>query len=547
MRRMRTPIIVMITITAISVLGMVLIPGVDEQGHPYHMRFFEAFYFVSFMTTTIGFGEIPHAFTPEQRFWVTLCIYPTVVGWLYAFGSILTLMQDDVFKETVFHASFARYVRNLREPFFLICGYGATGHLLVGKLTREFRQCVVVDIDQTSVNELTVEDLNLYVPGLGADASDSEHLIKAGLKHPMCRAVAAITNDDRANLKVAMTTRLLHPDIPVVARSEYPETVENMRAFGVEHVINPFEIFADDLVEAMCHPNHFRFRGLLMEGDDPVDVATRLAALADQPWILCGFGRLGRTLFDRLAHAGGQITVIDAHPEQHPLPERSVVGRGIDTDNLIAAGVEQAAGIIAATGDDIDNLSIIMSARKLNPKIFCIARQVVRANDPLFDSAAIDLRMQCNALVARKAYTWLSTPLLHNFTNKIAQISEKHVNRLMQRVATRVAADEFETWQVRLDEREAPAVAELLRTGVPLCLGQLLKDPWHPDEPLPQIALLTEKDREERLLPGPSVRLAEGMNILFCGYQTTAWRSALYQKESLLFALQYRHEAEAAV
>jgi len=541
MRRMRAPLIVMISITAISVLGMVLIPGMDEQGHPYHMRFFEAFYFVSFMTTTIGFGEIPHAFTPEQRFWVTLCIYPTVVGWLYAFGSIVSLMQDNVFKETVFHNAFSRHVRHLREPFFLICGYGATGHLLVNRLTSEYRQCVVVDVDQQSINELTVEDLHLYVPGLSADASESEHLIKAGLKHPLCRAVAAITNDDRVNLKIAMTARLLHPDIPVVARTNFSDTSINMHAFGVHHIINPFEIFAEDIAEAMMHPNHYRFRALLLE--DYEDTATeRLSSMTDKHWVLCGFGRLGQKLYHRLTGEGVSFVVVDAFPDRNPLPESAIIGRGIDETALMKAGIGDAAVIIAATDDDMDNLSIIMAARQLNPQIFSIARQVARTNDELFDTANIDMRMQCNYLVARKSHTWLSTPLLHDFSDQIAQMSEKSVNRLMQRIFSKVSADKFQTWQVRLDNRDAPGIAELFRQGMELKMAHLLKDPWHPEESLPHIALLVEHNGREWILPGPSLPLKEGMNILFCGCRTTIWRAALLQKEALEFMLEDKAE-----
>ena len=59
LRRMRLPLIVVILAYAISILGMVLAPGLDDQGNPWNMNFFHAFYFVSFMGSTIGFGEIP--------------------------------------------------------------------------------------------------------------------------------------------------------------------------------------------------------------------------------------------------------------------------------------------------------------------------------------------------------------------------------------------------------------------------------------------------------------------------------------------------------
>ena len=59
LRRMRLPLIVVVLAYAISIIGLVLIPGVDDQGKPWDMTFFHAFYFVSFMGSTIGFGEIP--------------------------------------------------------------------------------------------------------------------------------------------------------------------------------------------------------------------------------------------------------------------------------------------------------------------------------------------------------------------------------------------------------------------------------------------------------------------------------------------------------
>ena len=71
LRRMRMPLIVIILAYAVSILGLVLIPGVDDQGQPWHMSIFHAFYFVSFMGSTIGFGEIPYPFSDPQRLWTT--------------------------------------------------------------------------------------------------------------------------------------------------------------------------------------------------------------------------------------------------------------------------------------------------------------------------------------------------------------------------------------------------------------------------------------------------------------------------------------------
>lgn len=62
MRQMRAPFIILIFAFSISVISMVIAPGVDDQGNTWHLSIFQAFYFVSYTATTIGFGEIPPRF-----------------------------------------------------------------------------------------------------------------------------------------------------------------------------------------------------------------------------------------------------------------------------------------------------------------------------------------------------------------------------------------------------------------------------------------------------------------------------------------------------
>ena len=92
-RRMRGPLIVMLVTFAVSILGLTLIPGVDDQGKPYRLTFFDAFYFISYTATTIGFGETPYAFTIAQRMWVSFAIYASVIGWASAISALFALVN----------------------------------------------------------------------------------------------------------------------------------------------------------------------------------------------------------------------------------------------------------------------------------------------------------------------------------------------------------------------------------------------------------------------------------------------------------------------
>jgi len=244
LRRMRAPLITLIVIYAVSLLGLVLIPGVDANGKPTPpLSFFHAFYFVSYTASTIGFGEIPAAFSDPQRMWATVTIYLSVIGWTYSILTILALFSDRAFQQALAASRFRRRVRRMAEPFYLICGCGETGGLLIHALDRLGMRFVVVELDEARIVELELEDFRGDAPSLVADASQPQTLLLAGLRHAKCRGVLALTNHDEANLAIAVAVRLLNPDIPVLCRAERAEMAARMAAFGADHIVNPFEIF----------------------------------------------------------------------------------------------------------------------------------------------------------------------------------------------------------------------------------------------------------------------------------------------------------------
>ena len=119
LRRIRMPLIILIGVYSVATIGLTLIPGVDDQGNPWHMNFFHAFYFVSFMGSTIGFGEIPYPFTDAQRIWVLTTIYTSVVAWLYTIGTLLSLIQDQAFRHAV---TYQRFKHQVRGYWFTLLG-----------------------------------------------------------------------------------------------------------------------------------------------------------------------------------------------------------------------------------------------------------------------------------------------------------------------------------------------------------------------------------------------------------------------------------------
>ena len=384
-QRMRVPLVVLISAYAIATVGFTLMPGVDDQGNPWRLSLFEAFYVVSYTGSTIGFGEVPYAFSSAQRLWTMVSIYLTVIAWLYSIGSIISMLQDPALVRGIRRARFRRAVNAIREPFYLVCGCGDTGRLLTRALTGIGHPVVVIDHQATKINALATEKLRAQVVPFCMDASLPDHLVEAGLRHRWCLGVLAVTGDNHANLKIAIATKLLNQHCAVHARVEVQEVADNMRSFDTDHVVNPLEQYILRMRLAIEQPFAFRVYHWLQSGPD-----ARVPEAARPPrgrWILCGFGRLGRAAHAMLIEAGMEVTVIEHKPDRPGLPDDAIQGYATQADTLQAAGVEHAVGVLATTTEDVDNLSILMTARALNDKLFFGVLENGLSSHALFQAA----------------------------------------------------------------------------------------------------------------------------------------------------------------
>ena len=521
LRRMRAPLLVLIAAYAISIFGLVLVPGVDDQGQTWHMDFFDAFYFVSYMATTIGFGEIPYAFSDAQRLWTIAAIYLTVVAWFYALGTILTLVQDRAFQQALIENRFARSVGRLREPFYLVCGYGDTGSLLVRALTERGLRAVVLDIKEERIAELKMVDLSVYVPGLVADAAVPKHLIEGGLQHAECAGVVALTDQDQVNLQVAITSKLLNPRLEVICRSESRDAARNMASFGTDYIVNPFDAFARRLAMALHSPEqHVLYEWLTgVPGTDhePVIYPPR------GTWVVCGHGRFGQAVKRYLEYEGVKTVVVDANPEQRDCDD-CIEGRGTEAVTLREARIDQAVGIVAGTDDDADNLSILMTARDLNARLFFVARQNKRAHDAIFNAARPDLVMQRSQIIARQILARITTPLLSGFLRQARHKPSEWAADLVNRLELAAGDQVPHIWTIEVTPERAPALASALSEGLELRLDYLMRDSRDRDKVLPCLALLLQRDGEDMMIPAIDVVLREGDFLLFCGRREAAAR-----------------------
>jgi Trk K+ transport system NAD-binding subunit len=511
---MRVPLLILIAAYAISVLGFVLIPGLDENGQRWNMSFLDAVYFVSYMATTIGFGELPYTFNAAQRIWTLVAIYLTVISWLYAIGAILTLVQNARLKRAVEEGHFKRSVARLREPFYIICGYGDTASQLVRSLGRRRVRTVVIDKDQDRIDDLKLEVLPFDVPALVADASEGEILEEAGLYLKQCQGVVALTDSDHVNLKIAITCRLLVPEILVICRAETTDTEANMKSFKTDYIINPFDRFAARLAMALHSPSMYIIHQWLagIPGTSLADPAIP----SHGKWVLCGYGRFGKAVHRFLTFEGDTTKIIEADHANTQPPEGSIKGRGTEAVTLRSAGIKEAVGIVAGTDNDTNNLSIIFTAKEQNDNLFMVARQNRRSNEALFREAGVDIVMERSDIIAHEILALILTPMMSEFLTEVRHHGNDWTCELASRLIAVVGDTIPETWAITINEKEAPAIAERIGPSRAVMARDLMVDHRNHLEMLQGMVLMIKRETEQFVLPKDEFELAVGDQILFC-------------------------------
>ncbi|RED26057.1 Trk K+ transport system NAD-binding subunit [Rhodopseudomonas thermotolerans] len=521
--RLRPPLILLALVFAVSTLGLMLIPGVDAQGHPWRMTLFDAFYFVTYTATTIGFGELPHPFTDQQRGFVTVIIYLSVIGWAWLLGSLLSLVQEKAFQQALVDRRFRRAVAGLDQPFYLVCGLGDTGMTVVHALRQLGCRLIAIDKDERAVQQLEIEGLNGKAPALIADARSPETLTAAGLMKAECKGVLTLCNDDEVNLAVAIAASILRPGLTVIGRADSQATAASMSSLGTHRVINPFREFAEHLTLAMRAPDVYRLTAWLTSspGANLFPSAPARMPAAPGHWIVCGYGRFGREVVAAVQRGGFTAAVIDpvgSRTEGH----HAVHGRGADIAALREAGIAQASGIVAGTDDDAENLAIAIAARRLKPDIFLIARQNLRASHMLFAKLGADITMVPSEIIAHQCLAALRTPLLADFLDAARRSDEFWAFTLSERLRAALGNDTPQFWSAVLDAENAPKL--IGADGAlkqPLSVAELCVDPEHQDaaHPLRRRAIVLRLIRGGSTIetPADDVVLQPGDTLLCVG------------------------------
>ena len=96
-------------------------------------------------------------------------------------------------------------------------------------------------------------------------------------------------------------------------------------------------------------------------------------------YIICGAGRVGRAVARQLESDPAQFIILESDPDKADRIRAETKWLIVHADatleaQLLAARIDQAAGLVAATTTDATNTYVVLTARSLNPSLKIIAR-----------------------------------------------------------------------------------------------------------------------------------------------------------------------------
>ncbi len=459
LQRMRVPFLVLVLSYTISIVGFLLIDGTNNQDEVYQMSIFDAFYFITYTATTIGFGEIPYAFNYNQRIWSSIVVYLVVLSWFYSIGTLITLLQDKLFLLEIKKAKFKRQVKNIRRKYIIILGYNYTTSEIIKKASQEGIRTVVIEQDKQKVDYLLLENFTPYVPVLQGDAFSPKALEDAGIKSMYCKAVVALFEDDALNLRIALTSKLLNKNVTLAVKSTTDNHTENLRDLGVEIIENPFNIIASQIQMALNAPNLLKLKNWLHKLGT---LDTPLHKLPHGKYIICGYGRMGHSIYNILQENNIDSTFVEIDKSKFinlTKDEEShlIMGDGDDKDMLLNAGIHEAVSVIAGTNDDTVNLSILATAKKLNPNIITMARENEMDDFSIFKHAKIDYVFMPSKILITKTANALINPFADTFIQLIKTQTEQWGQHLVRTLIETINSNP-KIYELTIDKLNTPQI-----------------------------------------------------------------------------------------
>ncbi|HBY94924.1 MAG: potassium channel protein [Ardenticatenaceae bacterium] len=143
--------------------------------------------------------------------------------------------------------------------------------------------------------------------------------------------------------------------------------------------------------------------------------------------VLCGAGHTGEHIAAELYKSKTPFVIVEHNLDV--IQQVQQIGDipylhadATQDETLRLAGIERASGLVAALGEDKDNLFIVLSARSLNPRLRIIARLLEEKNAEKLRKAGADEVVSPNAIGGLRMASLIIRPSVVSFLDEMLRV-----------------------------------------------------------------------------------------------------------------------------
>jgi len=146
-------------------------------------------------------------------------------------------------------------------------------------------------------------------------------------------------------------------------------------------------------------------------------------------YIVCGGGETGRLILAEILRSREQVVLIEQDEDRIERCKTVgdllyIKGDATDDQNLVSAGIENAAGIIISLPSDKDTLYVTMTARMLNKKMRIVSSMVDPKLEPKLRNAGANSVVSSNFIGAMRMASEMIRPTAVEFLDVMLRSSQ---------------------------------------------------------------------------------------------------------------------------
>ena len=225
----------------------------------------DAIFMTVITLTTVGYGEaIPLSGNPAAEIFTIALLFLGVGTFVFFFSSVTEFVVAGHLERLLWRKKMQKAMGQLNQHY-IVCGGGGTGRHIVRELTATERPFALVERDHQIVDDLHHEFGQVFPVVIG-DATDDANLLAAGIER--AHGLFSSIGNDKENLIVTVSARLLSPTIRIISKCVDPATEEKIRKAGADVVVSPNLIGGMRMISEMVRPTVVSFLDVMLRDKD---------------------------------------------------------------------------------------------------------------------------------------------------------------------------------------------------------------------------------------------------------------------------------------